>query len=124
VTSYDGEAFEAPLELRNGSANLQEVYAWANSILGTSPHSVTATNYPLETIHADLFQTGGDDLFVAQPDWGGTGGNLYFAFAQTRKGYRFAGDIWFGNFETGRGKPVTKDTLQLVFGESAHANRP
>src|SRR5213593_4666359 len=43
VTSYHGQEFEPPRKLRNGSASLREVYAWANSLLGT--------NYPLKTIH-------------------------------------------------------------------------
>jgi len=29
--------------------------------------------------------------FVAQPGWGGTGGNVYFAFRRTPKGWRFLG---------------------------------
>ncbi|MGA9779163.1 MAG: hypothetical protein WBS33_12910 [Verrucomicrobiia bacterium] len=91
MTIFDRETFTAPRKLQNGSASLPEVYAWANSVLGT--------NYPLETIHADIFQNGGDDLFVAQPACGGTGGDLYFTFKQTRKGYRFVGDIWFGGMQ-------------------------
>src|SRR5438034_1880940 len=90
VTSYNGQEFKPPRRLRNGSASLREVYAWANSLLGT--------NYPLKTIHADVFYDGSDVLFVAQPGWGGTGGNLYLAFEKTPKGYRFLGDIWFGGF--------------------------
>src|SRR6266516_2937456 len=88
ITSYHGQEFEPPRKLRNGSASQQEVYAWANSLLGTK--------YPLKTIHADVFHDGSDVLFVAQPGWGGTGGNTYFAFRQTPKGWRFLGDIWFG----------------------------
>ena len=79
-----------PRKMRNGSASLKDVYAWANSLLGT--------NYPLKTIHEDVFHDGSDVLFVAQPGWGGTGGNDYFAFRQTPKGWRFLGDIWFGGF--------------------------
>ncbi len=109
MTIYDGETFATPRKLQNGSAGLQEVYAWANSIFGTNSGSVLDTNYPLETVHADIFQNGGDDLFVSQPAWGGTGGNLYLAFAQTRKGYRFLGDLWFGGLQIvspdGRGRP-------------------
>jgi len=101
ITIYDGETLTAPRKLQNGLASLPEVYAWANSVLGT--------NYPLETIHADICQNGGDDLFVAQPDWGGTGGNLYLAFKPTRKGYRFVGDLWFGGMQIispdSRGRP-------------------
>jgi len=90
MTTYDGETFTAPRKLQNGSASLPEVYAWANSMLGTNSGSVLGTNYyPLETIHADIFQNGGDDLFVAEPAWDGTGGNLYLAFVQSRSGYRF-----------------------------------
>jgi len=100
VTTYDGDTFTAPRKLQNGSASLPEVYAWVNSVLGTNSGSLLGTNYyPLETIHADIVQNGGDDLFVAQPAWGGTGGNLYLAFKQTRNGYRFIGDIWFGGLE-------------------------
>lgn len=99
TTTYDGQEFEAPRKLRNGSASLQKVYAWANSVLGTNCKSVLITNYPLETIHADISQDGSDDLFVTQPAWGGTGGNLYLAFKQTRKGYQFVGDIWFGGLK-------------------------
>jgi len=90
ATSYNGQEFEPPRKLRNGSASLPDVYAWANSLLGT--------NSPLKTIHADVFHDGSDVLFVAQPGWGGTGGNDYFAFRQTPKGWRFLGDIWFGGF--------------------------
>lgn len=89
ATVHDGQVFEAPRECRNGSASLQDVYAWATSLLGSK--------YPLETIHADIDGDGHDDLFVAQPAWGGTGGNLYLAFRRTTKGYRFLGDIWFGS---------------------------
>jgi hypothetical protein len=101
ISDYDGQTFEAPRKLRNGSASLPEVYAWANSILGpnSNSNSILATNYLLETLHADIFQDGSDDLFVAQPAGGGTGGNLYFAFKQTRKGYRFVGDLWFGGLQ-------------------------
>jgi hypothetical protein len=100
MTIYDGETFTAPQKLQNGSASLPEVYSWANSMLGTNSGSVLGTNYyPLETIHADIFQNGGNDLFVAQPAWGGTGGNLYLGFKQTPKGYRFIGDICFGGVQ-------------------------
>src|SRR5881296_2948204 len=85
ATSYNGQEFEPPRKLRNGSASLQDVYAWANSLLGT--------NSPLKTIHADVLHDGRDVLFVAQPGWSGTGGNTYFAFRQTPKGWRFLGDI-------------------------------
>src|SRR6266542_666644 len=88
ATYYAGQEFEPPRKMRNGSASLKDVYAWANSLLGT--------NYSLETIHADVFHDGNDVLFVAQPSWGGTGGNDYLAFRQTPKGWRFLGDIWFG----------------------------
>ncbi len=88
--SHNGQEFEPPRKLKDGSASLREVYVWANSLLGT--------NYPLKTIHADVFHDGSDVLFVAQPGWGGTGGNDYFAFRQTPKGWRFLGDIWFGGF--------------------------
>ena len=90
ATSYNGQEFEPPRKLRSGSASLQDVYAWANSLLGT--------NYPLKTIQTDLFHDGSDVLFVAQPGWGGTGGSVYFAFRRTPKGWRFLGDIWFGGF--------------------------
>jgi len=50
LTSYDGEMFDAPRKLKKGSATLPEVYMWANSVL--------ATNYPLITDHADIFQAG------------------------------------------------------------------
>ncbi len=100
MTAYDGETFAAPRKLQDGSASLPEVYAWVSSMLGTNSGSVLGSNnYPLETIHADIFQNGGDDLFVTEPAWGGTGGNLYLAFAQTRSGYRFVGDIWFGGLQ-------------------------
>ena len=100
MTAYNGETFNAPRKLQNGSASLQEVYTWANAMLGTNSGSVLGTNYyPLETIHADIFKNGGDDLFVAQPAWGGTGGDLYLVFKQTRNGYRFVGDIWFGGLQ-------------------------
>lgn len=70
MTVYEGETFKAPQKLQNGSAGLPEVYAWANSVLGTNSGSALGTNYyPLETIHADIFQNGGDDLFVAEPAW-------------------------------------------------------
>ena len=46
-----------------------------------------------------FFRAMREDLFVAQPAWGGTGGNLYLAFQQTRNGYRFGGDIWFGGLQ-------------------------
>jgi len=101
MTTYDGETFTAPRKLRNGSASLPEVYSWADSVLGT--------NYPLQTFHADIFQNGCDDLFVAEPAWGGTGGNLHLAFARTRSGYRFVGDLWFGGVQIvspdNRGRP-------------------
>jgi hypothetical protein len=101
MTIFDGETFTPPRKLQNGSASLPEVYAWANSVLGT--------NYPLHTVHADICQNGGDDLFMAQPAWGGTGGDLYLAFKQTRKGYRFVGDLWFGGVQIispdSRGRP-------------------
>ena len=100
VTTYDGATFTAPRKLLNGSASQSEVYVWANSVFGTNAGSLVRTNYyPLTTIHADIFQNEGDDLFVAQPAMGGTGGNLYLAFKQTLKGYRFIGDIWFGGLE-------------------------
>jgi len=109
MTIYDGETFTAPRKLQSGSASLPEVYAWVNSVLGTNSGSVLGTNYPLESIHADICQNGGDDLFVAQPAWGGTGGDLYLAFKQTRNGYRFVGDIWFGGLQIvspdNRGRP-------------------
>src|SRR2546428_5606520 len=66
ATSYNGQEFEPPRKLRNGSGSLRDVHEWANSLLGST--------YPLKTIHADIYQDGGDDLFVAQPAWGGTGG--------------------------------------------------
>ena len=90
ATSYNGQEFEPPRKLKTGSGSLRDVHEWANSLLGST--------YPLKTIHADIYQDGGDDLFVAQPTWGGTGGNLYLAFEKTPKGYRFLGDIWFGGF--------------------------
>ena len=110
VTTCDGATFTAPKELQNGSASQSEVFVWANSVFGTNSGSLVRTYYyPLITIHADFFQNGGDDLFVAQPALGGTGGNLYLAFKQTRKGYRFIGDIWFGGHEIvspdSRGRP-------------------
>src|SRR5579863_3874746 len=70
MTSYDGETFDAPRKLRNGSASLPEVYAWADSMLGTNAGSnLGTTYYPLKTIRADIFQDGSDDLFVAEPAW-------------------------------------------------------
>ncbi len=100
MSTYDGETFTPPRKLQSGSASLSEVYAWANSMLGTNSGSLLGTNYyPLVTVHADICQNGSDDLFVAEPAWGGTGGNLYLAFKQTPKGYQFAGDIWFGGLQ-------------------------
>jgi hypothetical protein len=100
MTIYEGETFTAPRTLQNGSAGLPEVYAWANSVLSTNSGSMLGTNgYPLETIHADICHNGSDDLFVTEPAWGGTGGDLNLAFKQTRNGYRFVGDIWFGGFQ-------------------------
>lgn len=99
MATYEGEVFDAPRELRNGSASLQEAYAWAISVPGANHGPALATNYPLKTIHADIFQDGSDDLFVAQPVWGGTGGNEFLAFKKTSKGYRFVGNIWFGGLQ-------------------------
>ena len=68
MTIYDGETFATPRKLQNGSAGLQEVYAWANSIFGTNSGSVLDTNYPLETVHADIFQNGGNRfVFALEP---------------------------------------------------------
>ncbi|HSY17120.1 MAG TPA: hypothetical protein VK815_02245 [Candidatus Acidoferrales bacterium] len=84
--------YAVPREFKNGTATLTNVYDWSASLLGT--------NRPLKTGNEDIDRDGRTELLVSQPANAGTGGNEYFIFKATPKGYRFLGDLWFGGLRT------------------------
>jgi hypothetical protein len=98
---FSSHIFAVPQEFKNATATLTNVYAWSGSLLGPEK--------PLENEYKDIDQDGQDELLLSQPSNAGTGGNEYFIFKKTPKGYRFLGDIWFGGLQIvspdNRGRP-------------------
>jgi len=98
---FGSHIFVIPREFKNGTATLTNVYAWSESLLGSEK--------PMEDEYKDIDQDGQEELLVSQPANAGTGGNEYFIFKRTPKGYRFLGDLWFGGLQIvspdNRGRP-------------------
>ena len=78
--------FDVPPEFRDGSAQLADVKAWSESLLGAEQSRflpvIIETNRP-------------PWLFVCRPDYGGTGGNKYIIFRQEGEHFRYLGVVGF-----------------------------
>jgi hypothetical protein len=103
---YKGETLPVTTKLRNGTANLEEVFEWCRLVhyLGES-NSFKAREYDFE-------DDGKPELAVCAESWAGTGGNTYLVFKQTAKGFRFFDVIWMGGFV--RVSPAQSHTAQII----------
>ncbi|HXE42056.1 MAG TPA: hypothetical protein VN516_03440, partial [Candidatus Baltobacteraceae bacterium] len=73
---------------------LEDAKAWTASLLSDlwdKPH--------LKVIEEDLNQDGEKDLLIAEDYMAGTGGNTYFYFEKTQKGYHYLGNLGFNSIE-------------------------